>query len=136
MAAKLESEVSERLASKEGRLIKVASQNENLDHSSELSEFCKEQEDFADLAKGCQKVLFYMMSALNEAEPVNMLCSLKNARDIASKSIDHTRDMLPLSFIPTKRRHEVGFNDYKSSYHPTTMPRSLEKSTYNTLGAN
>nr|XP_009385995.1 PREDICTED: DNA mismatch repair protein MSH3 [Musa acuminata subsp. malaccensis] len=104
MAAKLESEVSEHLGSKEGRLIKVSSQNENLDHSSELSEFCKEQEDFADLAKACHKVLFYMMSALNEAEPVNMLCSLKNARDIASKSIDHTGDMLPLSFIPTKRR--------------------------------
>ncbi|CAL9062055.1 unnamed protein product [Musa banksii] len=104
MAAKLESEVREHLGSKEGRLIKVSSQNENLDHSSELSEFCKEQEDFADLAKACHKVLFYMMSALNEAEPVNMLCSLKNARDIASKSIDHTGDMLPLSFIPTKRR--------------------------------
>lgn len=104
MAAKLESEVSKHLGSKEGRLIKVSSQNENLDHSSELSEFCKEQEDFADLAKACHKVLFYMMSALNEAEPVNMLCSLKNAREIASKSIDQTRDMLPLSFIPTKRR--------------------------------
>lgn len=86
MAAKLEEEVSERLKNRKKSFIELSVQSEIADNCSMPYELSEER-TFAHLREACSEVL-YMTSALNDVvEPLSLLRSLKDAREIALNAI-------------------------------------------------